>query len=233
MTFWDWLDGLGWWSQQAIGVTAVVLWLGAVLVAALGLRRRWPRHREWSRKLVHMGTGAVVLIAWGLGVDRIVAVPAAALITVAAAINHRVRVLPAIEDVGRPSYGTVAYGAAITVLLSLFWPEHPDAVAAGVLVMALGDGLAGLLGAAIPSPSWQVWGQRKSLIGTATMALVSGGVLVVLGASADEGPPLAGGAWLGMALLATLLEQLAMFGLDNLTVPIVTGLLWRLLSAQA
>ena len=222
-----------WWNQQAIGVAAVALWLGAVVLAALGLRGHWPQQREWSRKLVHIGTGPVVLIAWVLRIDRAVAVPAAALITVIAAINHRVHLLPAIEDVGRPSYGTVAYGAAITVLLSLFWPQHPDAVAAGVLVMALGDGLAGILGAAIPSPSWQIWGQRKSLLGTATMGLVGGGVLLCLGAATGMGPVLATGGWVGIALVATLLEQLAIFGLDNLTVPIVTGLLWRLLSAQA
>jgi phytol kinase len=233
LTFWDWLDGLGWWRQQAVGVAAVVLWLGTVMLAALGLRRAWPRHREWSRKLVHIGTGAVVLIAWALRIDRAIAVPAAALITMAAAINHRVRVLPAIEDVGRASYGTVAYGAAITILLSLFWPHHPDAVAAGVLVMALGDGLAGLLGAAVPSPSWQIWGQRKSLIGTTTMGLVSGIVLLGLGITTGQGPDLAGGGWMAIALVATLLEQLALFGLDNLTVPIVTGLLWKLLTAQA
>ena len=34
----------------------------------------------------------------------------------------------------------------ITLLLALFWPAQPQAVVAGVLVMALGDGFAGLLG---------------------------------------------------------------------------------------
>ncbi|MCT0213146.1 diacylglycerol/polyprenol kinase family protein [Synechococcus sp. CS-1327] len=230
MSGWGGLSGA---SQQAAGVAAVALWLGLLLLAAFWLRRRWPGQREWSRKLVHIGTGPVVVIAWIVGIDRPIAVGAAALTTAIAALNHRIRLLPAIEDVGRASYGTIAYGAAITVLLILFWPRHPDAVAAGVLVMALGDGLAGVLGAAIPSPSWQIWGQRKSLLGTATMGLVGWIVLVSLQAATGEAAGLAPGGLVGVALVATALEQLAVFGLDNLTVPIVTGLLWRLLSTQA
>ena len=142
-----------------MGVALVLLWLAAVLGLALWARRRWPDQPEWSRKLLHIGTGPVVLIAWAAGIDRWIALPAAALVTLLAALNHRYRLLPAIEDVGRHSYGTVAYGAAITLLLALFWPAQPQAVVAGVLVMALGDGLAGLLGPLIPSPSWQILGQ--------------------------------------------------------------------------
>jgi len=114
-----------------LGVGAVALWLAAVVAAALGVRWLWPQQREWSRKLLHIGTGPVVLIAWALGIDRWIALPAAALVTLITALNHRFRLLPAIEDVGRASYGTVAYGAAITLLFGLFWPLHADAVAAG------------------------------------------------------------------------------------------------------
>jgi len=230
----SWWAGLAGWSQQVLGVGAVALWLAAVVAAALGVRWLWPQQREWSRKLLHIGTGPVVLIAWALGIDRWIALPAAALVTLITALNHRFRLLPAIEDVGRASYGTVAYGAAITLLFGLFWPLHADAVAAGVLVMALGDGLAGLLGAAIPSWSWRVWGQRKSLLGTTTMALVGLAVLLALRAAIDLGSAeLPTASLAGIAVVATLLEQVAVLGLDNLSVPVITGLLWAWLAAQA
>ena len=103
---------------------------------------------------MHIGTGAVVLIAWGCGIDRLIAIPAAGTITLLAALNHRLRILPAVEDVGRASYGTVAYGASITTLLALDWPHQPAVVAAGVMVMAVGDGLAGLLGPLLASPKF-------------------------------------------------------------------------------
>ncbi|MBE9172600.1 dolichol kinase [Cyanobium sp. LEGE 06143] len=219
------------WQQQLVGVLAVLSWLAVLAAGATLLRRRWGQEagegpREWSRKLVHIGTGAVVPIAWGLGIAREIAVPAAAVVTLLAALNHRLRLLPAVEDVGRRSYGTVAYGASIALLLWCCWPQQPATVAAGVLVMAVGDGLAGLIGPLRPSPSWQVLGQRRSLLGTAVMALASAVVLILL-ASVATGPSL---LWvLPIALAATALEQVGVAGIDNLTVPLGVAWLWQAL----
>lgn len=210
-------------------MVAVGTWLALLAAAALAVRRRWngagsEGQREWSRKLVHIGSGAVVLIAWVFAIDRRIAIPAAATITLLAALNHRLRVLPAVEDVGRASYGTVAYGASITLLLWQFWPAEPATVAAGVLVMALGDGLAGLVGPLWPTASWRVLGQKRSLLGTGTMALASLGVLtgLSLAAGGPDWPQL-----LAIAAAATLLEQLAVAGIDNLTVPLGVAWLWQ------
>ena len=70
--------------------------------------------------------GPVVLIAWACGVERLIAVPAAVTITLLAALNHRMRVLPAIEDVERRSYGTIAYGASISLLLWSVLARQPE-----------------------------------------------------------------------------------------------------------
>ncbi|MCP9832577.1 dolichol kinase [Synechococcus sp. HJ21-Hayes] len=219
-------------SPEFLGIAAVACWLAVVVATALLVRRRWPEQREWSRKVVHIGTGPVVLIAWAMGIGQGVALPAAALVTVLTALNHRYRLLPAVEDVGRHSYGTIAYGAAITILLALFWPQQPLPVAAGVLVMALGDGLAGLIGPQIPSIRWQVLGQTKSLAGTGAMAAAS---LLALGGltALASGLGLAAPSWPSLLLLtgvATGLEQLSRYGGDNLTVPLATGMLWQQLS---
>lgn len=216
-----------WWLRQGLGVASVTLWLGLLAATAVWIRNRWNSHAEWSRKLVHIGGGAVVPLAWLFGIDRWLAIPAAAAITLLALLNHRRRLLPAIEDVGRHSYGTIAYGASITLLLWLFWPDRADAVCAGVLVMAVGDGLAGLLGPRIPSPSWRVLGERRSLAGTATMATASLAVLLAVAAAAPQAPALP--ALLLLALVATGLEQLALLGLDNLTVPLAVAWLWVLI----
>ena len=217
-------------TQQLLGVAAVAVWLAAVLLTALAVRKRWPHQKEWSRKVVHIGTGAVVLLAWAFAIPRDLALGAAALVTVGTALNHRFRLLPAVEDVGRHSYGTIAYGASITILLALFWPQQPLPVAAGVLVMACGDGLAGLVGPQINSPRWRIFGQTKSLAGTAAMALTSWIVLVLLigvaQATGAPAPSLVAAAVIAVA--ATGLEQLSGFGLDNLSVPLATASLWQL-----
>lgn len=210
------------------GPIAILLWMAMVIAGAVLCRRLRPNQRELSRKIVHIGTGAVVPLAWFFEIPFVVALPVAAVITVVTTINHQWRFIPAVEDVDRNSYGTIAYGIAITTLLLLFWPTRADAVSAGVLVMALGDGLAGLIGRNVASPKWVLFGQTKSSVGTMTMAVVSG--LVLIGLARWSGADLSLPAALGMVAMATGLEQLSWSGLDNLSVPLSVGVLWSQLA---
>ena len=206
------------------GPIAILIWMAMVTAGAVLCRRLRPNQRELSRKIVHIGTGAVVPLAWFFEIPFVIALPVAAVITVVTTLNHQWRFIPAVEDVDRNSYGTIAYGVAITTLLLLFWPARADAVSAGVLVMALGDGLAGLIGRNVASPKWVLFGQTKSSVGTMTMAVVSG--LVLIGLARWSGADLSLPAALGMVAMATGLEQLSWRGLDNLSVPLSVGVLW-------
>lgn len=55
----------------------VVVWLGVVLSSAEALYRYRHLNPEFSRKIVHIGTGNVILIAWGLGVPAWIGIAAA------------------------------------------------------------------------------------------------------------------------------------------------------------
>lgn len=206
------------------GLALITAWLGAVFIFASLISKRWPQQQELSRKVVHIGAGFALPIAWVTEIPVSLALAAAALASSLALINHRWRLLASIEDVGRFSYGTVAYGASITILLAFFWPQRADLVCAAVLTMALADGLAGLLGANFSSHRWQIFGQTKSIIGTATMALVTLLVLALLL------PNLPWHVVIAIATSATLLEQFSWAGLDNLTVPLLVGLMGAWLS---
>jgi len=208
-----------------VSLLVIAAWMGLVLGMAVVARRRWPERRELSRKIVHIGTGPVVPLAWWLGITAGLAVPVALLMTLVALINHRWRLQPAVEDVQRHSYGTVAYGLAISMLLIAFWPQHADVVCTGVLVMAFADGLAGLVGRAVRTTTWSIWGQRKSVAGTVTMALVSLVVLLAMAGITAQTPSLT--ALVAIAAIATGLEQLSWWGIDNLSVPIAVALCWH------
>ena len=201
-----------------------MLWLIFVVGLALTSRQLWPDQKELSRKVIHIGMGAVVPLAWLFAIPAIIAIPCAAVITLMTAMNHQWRFIAAIEEIDRNSYGTIAYGFAITVLLVLFWPHRPDAVTAGVLVMALGDGLAGLIGRQLKTPQWVIFEQTKSIAGTTTMAVVSMLVLIIMSTITNQiiSAPIA----IAIALGATGLEQISMRGVDNLTVPLGVGLAW-------
>ncbi len=155
-------------------------------------------------------------------------IPVATVITIALLINQRLKILPIFEEIERKSYGTFAYGLSITILLILFWPTEAAAVCAGILVMSFGDGLAGLIGPQIQSPSWKVFGQRKSIAGTLSMVIT--GAIILLLINTLSGAHLHPLEISIITLIAVCLEQIGPWGIDNLSVPIVVAWTWSFLS---
>ena len=201
-----------------IAIFVIALWIVIVLLIAFLSKRYFPKKEELSRKIVHIGTGPVILLAWLFDIPKNIAFSTALLITIALGINYQYRLLPAIEDVKRKSFGTIAYGISITFLLFLFWPRYASSVSIGVLSMAFGDGLAGLLGRSINSPKWSILGQTKSIVGTLTMGSVVAIMTSIISSSNNLGiAPL---EIIVISLIATILEQISPWGIDNLTVPI-------------
>jgi len=205
---------------QIFGAIVIAAWLTLLAAAALLLYRWRPDQPEWSRKLMHMGAGLTLPMAWATDLDRPIVLATAVLATILIAVNQGTQLLPGLESVDRPSYGTLAYPLAILLLLGWGWPQEAAIVVAAVLIMAFGDGLAGLLGSAFASPHWWVFGQRKSLLGTTCVALVALVVGLML-----FGHQLSQGQLLLLALVASGLEQISVLGVDNLLLPLGTAAL--------
>ncbi len=214
---------------QIRSIVIIIFWIVIILISARVCRYLFPEQKELSRKIIHIGSGPVLPLAWILNISANIAIPVASIITLGLFINHRLRLLPAMEDINRQSYGTIAYGVSITFLLIFLWPENAAAVSAGVLVMSFGDGLAGLLGPKWKSPDWHVFGQRKSVTGTVTMGLIAFLVLFLI--SMISGITIHPLLLIVMALIAVFLEQIGPWGIDNLTVPIGVAYGWLWLSS--
>ena len=209
----------------SIGI--IIGWVSLIIFLAIFCRKLLPTQKELSRKIVHIGTGPVIPLAWWIGIPTNLAITVSIIITISLTINHRLRLIPAMEDVNRQSYGTIAYGLSITYLLIFLWPEHAAAVSAGVLVMSFGDGFAGLIGPKLRSAHWMIFGQRKSIAGTLTMALV--GLIVLVLISTISGAFINPLLLIAIACLACILEQIGPWGIDNLTVPIGVAYGWLLI----
>ena len=199
-------------------------WILLVIFTGILVKYIANEKKEISRKIVHIGIGPVVPLAWSLGIAKDTAIITALLITIGLFINNQYKFISAFENVARKSWGTIAYGISITTLLILLWPEHPAAANAGILTMAFGDGLAGLIGAELKTNSWIVFGQTKSIAGTATMFISTCIVLLIVSniSSTDIN-------FLQVILISSIassLEQLGPFGIDNISVPIGTAYSW-------
>ena len=201
-----------------IAIIIIAIWIITILVIAFVCKRFFPNKEELSRKIIHIGTGPVILLAWLFDIPKDIAFFAAFFVTLALCINYQYRLLPVIEDVERKSFGTIAYGISITLLLLLFWPRYASSISIGVLSMAFGDGLAGLIGRTVDSLKWSILGQTKSIVGTLTMGSVVVITTSIISSTNNLGmQPL---EILAISLVATFLEQISPLGIDNLTVPI-------------
>ncbi|AFY32588.1 diacylglycerol/polyprenol kinase family protein [Calothrix sp. PCC 7507] len=205
------------WLEIAI----VAVWVLLILAIAWGINRFANDDPEIVRKIVHIGTGNVILLAWWLNIPASVGITASILASAITLLSYRLPILPGINSVGRQSLGTFFYSVSFGILVACFWYlQQPQYAALGILVMTWGDGLAALIGQRFGKHKYKVFGGQKSWEGSLTMTLVSYIVssLILLGVQ--------GNIWstwvisLVVALVATGLEAFSFLGIDNLTVPL-------------
>jgi len=204
-------------------VAIVIVWL-AIVGSASEIARRIGYGPEITRKIVHIGAGQVILIAWWLQVPAWAGILASIVFSGVALLSYRLPLLPGINGIGRQSWGTFFYAVSIGVLIVLFWPPHlPHYAVIGILIMTWGDGLAALVGQRWGQHPYQVWGEKKSWEGSLAMLLVSYGVCASVLLTV-QGPMAA--TWLiaaVVAVVATALESISKYGIDNLSVPLGTA----------
>ncbi|QKD81438.1 phosphatidate cytidylyltransferase [Thermoleptolyngbya sichuanensis A183] len=228
------LSALPWYASAPplwLQLAAAALWVAGITLLAEGLNRFQLLEPETVRKIVHIGTGNVILIAWWLKIPPWVGLSFSVLFSLVALVSYRFPILPGINSVGRKSLGTFFYAVSIGVLIALFWQARPHYAALGILIMAWGDGLAALVGQSLGQRRYKIGDIEKSWEGTLTMALASflvGGL--VLGIS--QGTAALWGVAALVAIAATVLETFSKWGIDNLTVPIGSALLASALVEQ-
>lgn len=206
-------------------LVGVALFLAAVVAVAEYLSRRFQSDSELTRKIVHISTGNVILLAWWFQIPPWVAIAASAIACLIALLSYFIPILPSINSVGRQSLGTFFYALSIGVLVAWFWSDDPQYTVIGILVMSWGDGMAGLIGRQFGQHPYRVLGITKSWEGSLAMAIAS---YLVCGLVLST---LTGWSWLpwGVALVvapfSTALEAISKLGIDNLTVPLGSALL--------
>lgn len=202
----------------------VGVWLGLVFSLAVAIRHYTQVEAEIVRKVVHIGTGNVILLAWWLDIPAWVGISASIVFSAIALLSYSFPILPGINGVGRQSWGTFFYAVSIGLLIAAFWPLHqPQYAALGVLLMTWGDGFAALVGQRFGRHPYELWGIKKSWEGTGTMLIVCYivALLIFLGVYGNLWP-----CWVVsaiVALVATGLEAFSKYGIDNFTVPLISA----------
>ena len=204
---------------------AVFIYLGILVILAEALSRFIPDDPELTRKVVHIGSGNVILLAWWLNIQQEIIIVAAIIAAAIALVSYVIPILPSIESVGRKSFGTLFYAISMGVLAACFWQSDPQYAVIGILVMAWGDGMAAIIGQRFGRHTYRVGQITKSWEGSLAMTLTASivvGLILLL---------VQGNNWqtwtisLVVAVVATMLEAFSKLGIDNLTVPLASGFL--------
>jgi phytol kinase len=131
------------------------------------------------------------------------------------------------HEVRTKNLGTVYFPIALLTLVLLGWagPLPIWVAGMGILVMGWGDGLASVVGEHLAKRTFRIVGNTKSYVGTIVMFGASAVVVaafMLLSTDAGVGSVIV--AALATGAFATAVELLTPFGIDNLTVPILTSL---------
>lgn len=184
----------------------------------------WWRHRiahgEFSRKFVHITVGSFVA-SWPffLSWNQIRLLSLGFLIVIG--ISKYFRLFRAIHSVQRPTMGELYFAVATGAVT--FMTQDKWIYAASLMQMSLADGFAAVMGVRFGRQSYLVFAHRKTMVGTLTFFLTSFAILLAYGQLA--------GVHLGVifmtatAILAALMENLGVAGLDNLLVPVIVAAL--------
>ena len=208
---------------------ALALTILAVLALVMASEIWWllqPVHGELSRKFVHITVGSFVAFwPYFLSTTDIKLLSLAFVVVVG--VSKYFHIFRSIHSVQRPTWGEVWF-ALVVVVLSFIAAQHPHIFTAALLEMSLADGLAAVIGTRFGNRHrYTVFGSHKSLIGTFTFFAVS---CLILGDYAAWTSGVALLPLLPIALGATLLENVASWGLANAAVPLfVAGTLLLLI----
>ncbi len=205
-------------------------WVFFIMAVTTVLKKAVGLSDEYSRKIIHI----TVAFAWipmccCFGASWHLLVPAL-FFAVFNYLSYRFNLLSAMErqDDEKKSPGTVYYAVSMAIMsLLCLWDEQflaPYGI--GMFCMALGDGLAPIMGG-IQKGNIQLLHGRRSLYGTLTVFFVALGVAAAM--AAVFALPYAFWRLLLLAVGATVLEFIGLKGIDNLTLPIGVCLLARLL----
>ncbi|WP_309732969.1 MULTISPECIES: SEC59/DGK1/VTE5 family protein [unclassified Chamaesiphon] len=211
-------------SNLWLRIATVPVYVGSIVLTAELLHRYTDTKPEHVRKVVHIGTGNVMLIAWLLQLPVWVGITSAVLAGIITLASYRFPILPGVNSVGRKSLGTFFYAVSIGILTAIFWQLNlPHYGVIGILIMAWGDGLAAIIGQKFGKHPYTILGNTKSWEGTLTMLLVSYAIVSIVLFSVQ------GNIWqtwivgIPVAIAATAVESIAQWGLDNLSVPLVSA----------
>lgn len=206
--------------NSVIGPCIGIVGVFGVLMLAEALRaKKVLRHAETMRKFVHILTGMFVA-AWPFFMSTAAIQVLSVLMLLVVLASKHLHIFKSIHGVGRQTIGELLF--PVSIFLCATFAQSDWVYAAAVLHLSLADGLAATVGVRhLKRFSYKVFGQTKTVIGTATFfvmsLLITAAVMIF---ASNDYILMSQAIILLLPLTATLLENVAVYGSDNVLVPL-------------
>jgi len=175
---------------------------------------------EWTRKIVHIGTGLLTLLfPVVLGSHwQVLFLCASFLVILLASLKFGW--LPSINAIDRFSYGSILFPIIVYALFLVFQMVDKGLIVfyLPILILAICDPVAALVGKRFPIGKYQIWGCGKSAAGSMAF-LVSALIVTAITVFAFQNVPSGMLLILLVPVIATVAEALGVKGMDNFTIP--------------
>jgi len=209
-----------------LGCAFLLLFAGAEL-----LYRKFKVKAEYTRKMVHVGTGLLTLLFPILLSNHWSVLFLCGSFLLILLLSLKYKFLQGINAIERFSYGSLAY-PVIVFICYLVWEQIEKPLAEDstpysffylpILIMALADPMAALVGKAYPYGVFKWGGENKSFAGSFAFFCVAFIISIIFFYS-SSGFPLVTSLFFAfiLSVCSALTEVVSKKGLDNLTIPIV------------
>ncbi len=184
---------------------------------------------EGSRKFIHIGVSNWWFLAMYFFLNPIEAALMPLCFIVINYISYKKKIFSAMErGEGRKDLGTVYYSISLLILaLWTFYIEKPEVGLLGVLIMGYGDGFAALIGGKWGKTSIP-FDKEKSLEGSLTVFFFSILITFLILSHSYTNISFTINILISllMGVLATIIEGITPNGFDNLSLPIITSVVF-------
>jgi len=178
---------------------------------------------ENSRKLIHVGS-CLIVCTMPFFIDKIGIMILSGLFIVLFVLSRNFGIFSSIHGVSRKTIGEFSMAAGVGISAAVLLPSGIIAFVYGMLILSFADTLANIVGS-----KWKIWefkimSQSKSIGGTTAFFLCS--IMISYFTAYYVGLDIKLEMLLIFCLILALIEAVHIFGLDNLSIPVISGIFW-------
>jgi dolichol kinase len=208
--------------SDVLALIVAFVYVSVILALGEGLRRGLHLSVDFTRKFVHIGVGMVTFLLVALFDDWHFAIIPPLVFIVVNYVSYRRQIFAGMETGAKGELGTVYFPISFSILIPLLWSQ-PALLVVSLMPLTCGDAFAAIIGSRFGRHKFTVIDETRSVEGSITMFAFSFAATLVALLIFGSLPTTAISLAFVIALIAALVEAVSPFGIDNLTVPLVSA----------